>query len=411
MSVDRTSRLTRRPTQAVILAGGRGTRLRPLTDTLPKAMIRFQGKPFVEHIIEMLREQGFSSVLLLLGYLPDIFVEHFGDGSRLGLRIDYDITAPDDLTAHRVRVARPKLDEGFLLMYCDNYWPMRMDDMWAAYLGSGAPAQVTVYANEDGYTRSSVLLDDAGMVAVFDRSRSTPGLRGVEIGYAILPRDVVDLLPDGNVLFEEAAYPPLAALGLLHGYWTEHRYYSVGGHDRLPLTEAFFRRVPTVILDRDGVLDRRPPRAEYVRSPDEFHWLPGALDALRILREAGFRVIVVSNQAGINKGAMTAADLDSVTEHMRGEAQAAGGRIDAVYHCPHDWDEGCACRKPRPGMLFAAQREHHLDLSRTWFIGDDDRDRQAADAAGCPFALVDADSSLLDQVRRLVAAPAAQALA
>ena len=73
---------------------------------------------------------------------------------------------------------------------------------------------------------------------------------------------------------------------------------------------------------------------------------------------------------------------------MRAEAAAAGGRIDAIYHCPHDWDEGCACRKPRPGMLFQAQRDHHLDLTRTFFVGDDERDGQAAAAAGAPFVLV-----------------------
>src|SRR5467141_2839220 len=96
-----------RPTQAVILAGGRGTRLRPLTDTRPKAMIEFHGKPFLEYIIEMLRDQGFTKVLLLLGYLPEAFTDHFGDGARFGIQISYSITQPDDLTVHRVRIAGP----------------------------------------------------------------------------------------------------------------------------------------------------------------------------------------------------------------------------------------------------------------------------------------------------------------
>jgi len=387
----------RPPTQAVILAGGRGTRMAPLSDTRPKAMIEFHGKPFLEYVLEMLRDQGIERVQLLLGYLPDVIVDHFGDGSRLGLEIDYSISSPDDLTSHRVQLVRDRLDDVFLLLYCDNYWPMNLAAMWETFQSHDAPAQITVYANRDEYTRSSVIVGDDGKVEVVDRSRTTPGLAGVEISYAILRKEVLDLLPtEGQELFEVAVYEPLARQGRLHAYWSEHRYYSVGSLDRLPLTDAFLAFRPAVILDRDGVLNVRMARAEYVRTPEQFVWLPGALEALRMFNEAGYKVIVVSNQAGINRGAMTQADLDAVTERMMRDVEAAGGRIDGFYFCPHDWDEGCACRKPRPGMLFEAQRDHHLDLTRTVFVGDDDRDGEAARAAGCLFEQVDGDRSLLD---------------
>jgi histidinol-phosphate phosphatase family protein len=85
------------------------------------------------------------------------------------------------------------------------------------------------------------------------------------------------------------------------------------------------------------------------------------------------------------------------------EAEAAGGRIDAFYYCPHGWDEGCACRKPRPGLLFQAQRDFHLDLTRTTFVGDDERDEAAALAAGCRPALVAEDVGLLEVTRALLA--------
>lgn len=392
-----------RPTQAVILAGGRGTRLRPLTDTRPKAMVEFHGKPFLEYLIEMLRDQGFERVLLLLGYLADVVVEHFGDGSRLGIQIDYEITLPEYETSQRVELAQSRIEECFLLMYCDNYWPMRMDDMWAEFVESGASAQITVYANRDRYSRSSVKVGPRGMVQVLDRSRTTPGLEGVEISYAILTKSaVMGFLPGRSEPFEAAVYPTLAAGGQLRAYWTEHRYYSVGGHDRLKLTEEFLARRPAIILDRDGVLNMRPARAQYVRSPEEFRWLDGSREALRLLSEARYRVIVVSNQAGIARGEMREADLEAVHARMKAEAVAAGGRVDAVYHCPHGWDDGCHCRKPKPGMLFAAQRDHHLDLTRTLFVGDDERDAQAASAAGCPFARVSETQSLLDITRRIL---------
>jgi histidinol-phosphate phosphatase family protein len=392
-----------RPTQAVILAGGRGSRLRPLTDTRPKAMVEFHGKPFLEYLIEMLRDQGFERVLLLLGYLPDVIVDHFGDGRRLGIRIDYEITPPEYETSQRVELAQDKIDACFLLMYCDNYWPMRMDDMWAEFVASGAPAQITVYANRDNYSRSSVRIGPGGMVEVVDRSRVTPGLEGVEISYAILTKSaVIGLLPGRREPIEAAVYPTLAARGQLHAYWSEHRYYSVGGHDRLPLTEEFFARRPAVILDRDGVLNVRPPRATYIRTPEQFEWIHGSLEALRLFHEVGYRVIVVSNQAGIARGEMRPSDLEAVHARMLADATAAGGAVDAIYHCPHGWDDGCHCRKPKPGLLFQAQREHHLDLTRTWFIGDDERDGQAARAAGCPFGLVSDDRPLLDITQQLL---------
>ena len=402
----------KRPVQAVILAGGRGTRLAPITDTIPKAMVPFHGKPFMQHVIEMLREQGFERVLLLLGYKAEVIQEHFGDGRELGIEIQYSVTEPDDLTASRVRVAERLLEERFLLLYCDNYWPMRFEAMWASYLASGRPAQITVYTNKDGYTRDSVIVDPDGRVAVFDRGRTTPGLAGVEISYAILERDTVlellparEALPEGDMLFEDAVYTPLAERGMLHAFVSDHRYYSVGGHARLPLTDAFFARVPTVIVDRDGTLNERPPRATYVTRPEDLRWLPGALEGLALLREAGHRVIVVTNQAGIGRGAMTEDDLAAVNARLLADAEAAGGRIEAIYHCPHDWDEGCECRKPRPGMLFQAQRDFHLDLTRTPFVGDDERDGQAADAAGCPFVMVSDSHSMLDAARALTSNP------
>jgi D-glycero-D-manno-heptose 1,7-bisphosphate phosphatase len=113
-------------------------------------------------------------------------------------------------------------------------------------------------------------------------------------------------------------------------------------------------------------------------------------------------VVVVSNQAGIGRGAMTEDDLTHIHRRMQAEASRAGGRIDAIYHCPHHWDEGCECRKPKPGLLFRAQRDFNFDLSRTPFVGDDERDAEAADAAGCPSLLVSERRPLLDIIRQLL---------
>jgi D-glycero-D-manno-heptose 1,7-bisphosphate phosphatase len=393
----------RRPTQAVILAGGRGSRLRPLTDERPKPMIEFHGKPFLEYLVEMLQTQGFERILMLLGYLPEVVQRHFGDGSRWGIGIEYSVTDIANDTGRRIKLAAPLIDDCFLLLYCDNYWPMHMEKMWNRFLQADVPAMVTVYRNKDGYTKDSLQLDPEGYVAVYDKSRTRQGLQGVEISYAILKKSVVDMLPDDNVLFESTVYPVLAARRELAAYVTDHRYYSVGSLERLPFTEAFLGRHPTVILDRDGVLNRKPPKAQYVKSWQEFEWLPGAKSALRLFHERGFRVIVVSNQAGVARGELTEAELLCIHERMKQEAAEAGGAIEAIYYCPHNWDDGCECRKPKPGMIFQAQRDYCLDLSRIVFIGDDIRDVETAEAAGCSSILVSEELSLLDAAKTLLA--------
>ncbi len=390
------------PTQAVILAGGRGERMRPLTDIRPKPMIEVAGKPFLEHQILLLREQGFQKVLLLLGYLPEIVQDYFGDGSRWGMEIKYSVTAVEDNTGRRVKLAESKLDDLFLLVYCDNYWPLPMARMWQRFLEADAPMMVTVYRNEDNYTKSVLKVDDAGFVSVYDKKKKTPDLQGTEISFAIMRKELVAQLPEGNISLEETLFPPLIANRQLAAFVTHHRYYSVGDTFRLPITEQFLSRRPVIILDRDGVLNEKAPRAQYVRNWAEFKWLPGVKESMCQLNEAGFRIIIVSNQAGVARGAMTEQDLHEIHHRMVKEVQQSGGRVDAIYYCPHDWDEGCTCRKPKPGMLFQAQHDFNLDLSRTVFIGDDERDGQAADAAGCLSALVSEKRTLAEIISEVI---------
>lgn len=389
------------PKQAVILAGGRGVRLRPLTDTIPKPMIPFHGKPFLAYLISLLKDQGFDKILLLLGWLPHIVQNHFGDGKDCGVQIEYSVAPEEYETGARLIAAKPLIDPCFLLMYCDNYWPMRMREMWEHFLKTDALAQITVYANSDGYTKNNVRVEN-GMVVCYDKKRTMNNLQGVEIGFAIVKNPVLDLIPGGNVNFEKEVFPRLVAQHRLSAYVTEHRYYSVGSHERLPLTDTFLHRRPAIILDRDGVLNEKAPAANYIRSWEEFKWLPGSKEAIRLLKDAGYLVIVVTNQAGIARKIMAESDLLHIHEKMKQALLDAGGMVDAIYYCPHGWDDGCSCRKPKPGMLFQAQRDFHLDLTRIFFIGDDVRDQEAGIAAGCKTLQVNAEFSLLKLVKKYV---------
>lgn len=388
--------------QAVILAGGRGTRLKPLTDTIPKPMIPIKGKPFLEYLLENLRDQGIEKVLLLLGYLPHKIKSYFGDGSSFGIEIDYSISDVQYETGRRIKLAEDKIEQFFLLMYCDNYWPMRLKHMWAKFINSGVAAQITVYANKDNYTKHNVRMDDKGLVIAYDKNRELKNLQGVDIGYAIMSKEILTFLPYENVSFEKTVYSLLIERGQLSAYLTDHRYYSIGSHDRLPLTELFFSPQRAVILDRDGVLNEKPMKAQYVKTWDEFKWLQGAIEAIRLIKKAGFAVIIITNQAGVGRGMMTESELLEIHEQMKATLAENGVFVDAIYYCPHGWDNGCDCRKPKPGMLFQAQHDFHLDLSRTFFIGDDIRDQQAGEAAGCKTLLVSPKMSLLQLVRKKI---------
>lgn len=144
--------------------------------------------------------------------------------------------------------------------------------------------------------------------------------------------------------------------------------------------------IPGVLLDRDGVINRE--RADYVKRWSEFSFLPGALDALRRLAVLGRPVLVVTNQSPVGRGLLARAALDEIHRRMRDEVARHGGRIDGVYVCPHRPDQGCDCRKPRPGLLEAAAREWSLALAESVFVGDAVSDWEAARSAGCRSILV-----------------------
>lgn len=385
--------------QAVILAGGQGLRMKPFTSTQPKPLFPIHGKPFLFYLLEQLKEQGIEKVLLLLGYLPQLIQEKIGDGRQFGLQVEYSIADVETETGTRLQLAKEKLDPVFLLLYCDNYWPMNLKEMTAQFESQKTLAQITVYLNQDHYTKNNLRFNDDRLVTLYDKERQASDLKGVDIGYMLIRREVLDLLPNENVSFERIVLTTLAKNGQLGGYLTDHRYYSIGSPQRLPLTETFFKKKRAIILDRDGVLNKKAPEGHYVYSWKDFEWLPGSKEAVALLKKAGFSIFLVSNQAGIGRKLMKEEDLLFIHERMQKDLETVDACIDKIYYCPHHWEDNCECRKPKPGMLFEAQRDFHLDLTKTYFVGDDPRDGEAAVAAGMPFLKVSEGVSLFDLVQ------------
>ncbi len=136
-----------------------------------------------------------------------------------------------------------------------------------------------------------------------------------------------------------------------------------------------------VFLDRDGVINRDSP--DYIKSWAEFIFIPGSLEAIRDLTRAGFRVILITNQSAVNRGIISHERLIDIHARMTEAIRAAGGDITGIFFCPHRPDEGCDCRKPRPGLIRTAQKEYGIDLSEAVMVGDSVKDMQCAENIGC----------------------------
>ncbi len=155
---------------------------------------------------------------------------------------------------------------------------------------------------------------------------------------------------------------------------------------------------PAIFLDRDGVINEN--RADHVTSWDEFVPVHGALAGLRMLAESGLPVFVLTNQAIVGRGQLTAGALDALHARMCAWAARHGGAIRQVYYCPHDAADRCGCRKPAPGMFYQAARDHDIDLTRSYYVGDALTDVAAGQTAGCATILVRSGRGLTQLLRQ-----------
>lgn len=387
--------------QAVIFAGGSGIRMRPLTLTLPKPMIPIHGKPFLEYTIKLLKENGIEEVIILTGYLHEKIEHYFKDGQKFGLNIKYSFSPADDETGTRLKKAKDLLADKFLLLYADNYWPLQLNQLFKFYKQMDKQGLITVYSNNDNYTKNNIRVND-GMVEIYDKTRQAKGLNAVDIGFFILTKNILKTLPKENFSFEKVVIADLIAKKQLCGFLTHHKYYGLSNPGRIPLIEDFFRPKKVILLDRDGVINKKPAKAQYVKKWSEFKFLPGAIDALKLLTKKKYEIIIISNQAGIGRGVMTEEDLKKINRTFLKVCGEEGISIKGIYYCPHSWDEGCFCRKPKPGMLFKAAADFHFDLTKAIFVGDDERDKLAGEAGNCKTILVNKAQNLLAIARSLV---------
>ncbi len=227
-------------TQAVILAGGRGERLIPLTDTIPKPMAPINRVPFLDYLIHSIVQAGIKNILILLGYKADVIVDRYN--SMRDISIEFSYGSVNDQTGRRILNAYDQLDDHFLLMYGDNYWPIELDAMSSNYQKLNASVTTTVFSNKMGTGEygfgNNVVVSDNNYVVQYDKKRDTVEANGVDIGYFMVAKDSLNPIMHSNVSFEVDILPQFIARKQLGAYVTDTQYYFITNMQTLKDFEA-----------------------------------------------------------------------------------------------------------------------------------------------------------------------------
>lgn len=371
--------------QAVIFCGGRGERLRPLTDHLPKPMVDVNGKPFLFFLLQQLAEKDVRKFVLLTGYLGEKIQEFFGDGSRWGWSIQYSQGPVDWKTASRLLYAIDHLEDHFFLLYADNFAQFLPDQLTAIHMKNSSAITVTVAEKTPG----NIAMNGEGQIEHYDESRSQQDTHLVEIGYSLVSRDRISpYLSTYEAESYSRVFQEIVKDGAASGVVAKTGYKSISDPIRLRETVEHLTAKRTLLLDRDGTLNHKSAPGEYVNSWRDFKWIPESRIALKSLAEHGFRFIVITNQAGVAVGKTTSLDLEDIHHRLRRDLARDGIEVLDIYSCTDHWKSQSEYRKPNAGMFFRASSEHDFRLDRVMYVGDDLRDGIAAGNAGCKCALV-----------------------
>lgn len=369
--------------QAVILCGGLGTRLRPLTDNLPKPMVSVNDRPFLFHLLMQLSEQGITRFVLLTGYLSEKISDYFGDGSRHGWEISYSTGPTEWDTGRRVWEARHQLDAQFLLLYSDNFIQFNLSKLQKLHEELTPSISLLLAPKSNG----NIKVSDDGRIEAYDKTRSGNGFDFVEVGYMLVERDEIlkDFANYSN--FPDFSFSAVLQ-GLAHqqkiaGLVVRDAYHSVSDPARLALMSEYLKPKKILLIDRDGTMNEKAPSGEYITHWNHFKWIPETLNALIDLSKLGFKFIIITNQAGIARKMIEPHALEDIHKRVVSELAEVGVEVLHVYMCPDHWDANSSMRKPAPGMFFQAAREFNLRMDRCLYVGDDERDCIAAANAGC----------------------------
>ncbi len=224
-----------------LLAGGMATRLRPITEKIPKLLVEVAGEPFFSHQIRLLKKQGLTRIVLCVGYLGEMIVDQYGDGSKWGLSIEYSFDGPTLLgTGGALIRALPKLGDAFYILYGDSYLPIDYLTVGRSFLDSGQQGLMTVFENHGRYDASNVWFAD-GRIKIYDKKNKVPEMHHIDYGLGLLRASAFQGWPTDKPVDLAEVYQQLVARDQLAGYEIGERFYEIGSHEGLAELDQLIR--------------------------------------------------------------------------------------------------------------------------------------------------------------------------
>lgn len=398
--------------QAVILAGGKGTRLAPRLDGRPKPLVDVCGRPLLARQLEALEAQGIDEVLLLVNHKAEMvaaFVEQRDNVAHIDLIDDGEPRG----TAGALLAVAGKLHERFLVVYGDTLFDIDLNHMIDHHLTAEADVTLLLHPNDHPADSDLVEIDGSGWISRF---HGYPHPQGAVLGNLVngamyvCERNAIAAWRDmpAPVDLAKDLFPRMLTAGRrLKGYKSYEYIKDLGTPARLDKAERHLRRgvvdrasrrhlQKAVFLDRDGTLN--VPDG-YIRHPDSIQLIKGAGAAVKRLNDAEYRVILATNQPVLARGECDGKTMQRIHARLESDLGSAGAYLDDIRVCPHHPDGGfagevkelkclCDCRKPAPGLLLQAARDMRIDLGRSWMVGDSSVDLACAREAGVSSVLV-----------------------
>jgi len=397
--------------KAVIMAGGKGTRLSSVLKDLPKPMAPLAGKPLLEHQIENLKDYGITEIILVIGYLGDAVRGYFQDGRRFGVTITYYIEQEPLGTAGALAYLKNGLGRDFILLFGDVYLDINFEKLVAYHKIKGGVATLYVHPNSHPFDSDLVITDKDNRIIGWkykNENRIDDYKNLVNAGVYVLSSDILTEISAGEKsdLEKQVIVPGLEKYPI-YAYCCSEYVKDIGTPDRLKNVENDYvngicrqknlkNRQKCIFLDRDGTINRY---VGFLKNHGQMELLDHVAEALRMINESEYLAIVISNQPVVARGECSFAELDRIHNRMYALLGKSGAYVDGLYFCPHHPDRGyegevkglkinCRCRKPGIGLIEQAAEDFHIDLSVSWIIGDMTTDIQTGINAGLKTMLV-----------------------
>lgn len=397
--------------KAVIMAGGKGTRLQSIAKDIPKPMFPVLGKPILEYQIESLKKSDIKEITLVIGHLGEVIKGHFGDGSQYGVDISYIVEDKPLGTAGALFYLKEKIDDDFLLLFGD----LILDIDWERFMSfhNDKGGLITLYGHPNSHPfDSDVIMTDAdGKVKGIEPKgvkRDHYYHNFVNAGvYCISPKLLDHIIMPEKIDLEKKLIAEQIERGTVYAYRSTEYVKDMGTPDRLDAvtrdieqgivaSRSLQNKQRAIFLDRDGTIN---VHKGFLDRADRFTLLDHVSEAIKKINASRYLAIVATNQPVIARGECTYDELEQIHMKMETDLGRQGAYIDDLFFCPHHPHKGyagevlelkfdCECRKPKIGMLMEAAEKYNIDLHESWYIGDTTTDIQTGINAGMDTILV-----------------------